>query len=175
MLLLVCSFPSSPLLSTCSSSAPDFHFHQLIPVAFVVVQCCIRAYEYVVGEAKMTKIFAVYLQASGFLSQSSEYALECCSKQLKRYGRTPLLMLILLLVCVAGLSTSCWCTFPSGVRRTHLQSAVLEARSVLLEIVLSRKLSRSGRMRCRVGYYIICTSPLVGLRCGCGLSLNICF
>ena len=31
-------FPSSPLSSTCSSSDPDFHFHQLIPVAFVVVR-----------------------------------------------------------------------------------------------------------------------------------------
>ena len=27
---------SSPLSSTCSSSDPQFHFHQLIPVAFVV-------------------------------------------------------------------------------------------------------------------------------------------
>ena len=32
------------------------------------------------------KIFAVYLQASGFPSQSSEYAYECCSKQLGQYG-----------------------------------------------------------------------------------------
>ena len=31
-----CFFTSSPLPSTCSSSDPDFHFHQLIPVAFVV-------------------------------------------------------------------------------------------------------------------------------------------
>ena len=44
----------------------------------------------------MTKIFAVYLQASGFASQSSEYAFECGHKQLGRYG-IPLLMLILLL------------------------------------------------------------------------------
>ena len=33
---LVCLFPSSPLSSTCSSSDIDFHFHQLIHVAFVV-------------------------------------------------------------------------------------------------------------------------------------------
>ena len=32
---------------------------------------CISAYEYVVSEEKMTKIFAVYLQPSGFPSQSS--------------------------------------------------------------------------------------------------------
>ena len=34
--ILVCRFPSSPLSSTCSSSDPDCHFYQLIPVAFVV-------------------------------------------------------------------------------------------------------------------------------------------
>ena len=50
---------------------------------------CISAYEYVVSEAKMTKIFAVYLQASGFPSQSSEYAFECCREQLGRYGISP--------------------------------------------------------------------------------------
>ena len=47
---------------------------------------CISAYEYVAGEAKMIKIFAVYLQASGFPSQSSEYVFECCREQLRRYG-----------------------------------------------------------------------------------------
>ena len=48
---------------------------------------CIRAYEYVVAEAKMTKIFAVSLQAS-VVSQVSrpEYAFECCREQLWRYG-----------------------------------------------------------------------------------------
>ena len=30
-------YPSSPLSSTCSSSDPDFHFHPLIPEAFVIV------------------------------------------------------------------------------------------------------------------------------------------
>ena len=40
---------------------------------------------------------------------------------------------------------------------------------------LSRRLSRSRRMRCRVGYYILCTSPSDSLRRGCGLSLSICF
>ena len=34
--ILVCRFLSSPLSSTCSSSDTDFHFHRLIPVAFVV-------------------------------------------------------------------------------------------------------------------------------------------
>ena len=34
--ILVCRFPSSRLFSTCSSSDPDFHVNQLIPVAFVV-------------------------------------------------------------------------------------------------------------------------------------------
>ena len=43
---------------------------------------CISAYEHVVGEANMTKIFAVYLQASGFPSLSSEYALKYYRKQL---------------------------------------------------------------------------------------------
>ena len=35
--ILVCSFPSSPLSLTCSSSEPDFHFRQLIPVPFVAL------------------------------------------------------------------------------------------------------------------------------------------
>ena len=34
----------------------------------------------------MTKIFAVYLRASCFSNQSSEYAFECYRKQLGRYG-----------------------------------------------------------------------------------------
>ena len=34
---------------------------------------CISAYEYVVNDAKMITMFAVYLQASGFSSQSSEH------------------------------------------------------------------------------------------------------
>ena len=34
----------------------------------------------------MTNLFAVYIQASGFPSQSSEYAFECCREQLGRYG-----------------------------------------------------------------------------------------
>ena len=34
----------------------------------------------------MTKIFAVYLQASGFPNQSSECVFECCREQLGRYG-----------------------------------------------------------------------------------------
>ena len=50
--------------------------------------CCIGAYEYVyvVGEAKITKIFVVYLQSSGIPSQSSEYGFEYCREQLGRYG-----------------------------------------------------------------------------------------
>ena len=58
---------------------------------------------------------------------------------------------------------------------THVLSLVLEARSVLIEFAFSRRLSRSRRMRCRVGYYILCTSPSVGLRRGCGLLLSIRF
>ena len=34
----------------------------------------------------MTKIFAVNRQASGFPSQSSEYAFECCRKEFGRFG-----------------------------------------------------------------------------------------
>ena len=33
----MCRFLLSSLSSTCSSSVPDFHFYQLIPVVFVVV------------------------------------------------------------------------------------------------------------------------------------------
>ena len=43
------------------------------------------------------------------------------------------------------------------------------------EFALSRKLSRSRRIRCRVGCYILCTSPWVGLCRGCGQSLRIWF
>ena len=52
---------------------------------------------------------------------------------------------------------------------------VLKARSVLLLFALSRKLSHSRRVLCRVGYYIICPSSSVRLRRGCGLSLSLCF
>ena len=34
---LTCRFPSSTLFSTSSSSDPDFPFHQLIHVAFVII------------------------------------------------------------------------------------------------------------------------------------------
>ena len=130
---------------------------------------CISAYKYVVGEAKMSKIFAVYFQASGFPSQSSEYTFGCCDKQFVRYGISlsyfsPGVDLVAFFV-----SSSYWCRFPSGVRCPHLLSPVLEARSVLLEFALSRWFSRR-RMRCRVEYYILCISPSVGLRLGCGLS-----
>ena len=33
-IILACRFPLSPLFSICSSSDPDFYFHQLFPVAF---------------------------------------------------------------------------------------------------------------------------------------------
>ena len=95
----MCCFPSSPLSSTCSSSDPNFHFHQLIPVAFVVVhvlyECIIMGTVYVVGEVKMTEIFFVYPQASGFASRSSENAFECC--RMVSPCHTPFLILILLL------------------------------------------------------------------------------
>ena len=63
----------------------------------------VDTYEYVVGEVKMTEIFAVYLQASAlkFTSQSTKYMLS--NAAVNSLGdmvspcRTPLLMLILLL------------------------------------------------------------------------------
>ena len=73
--ILVCHIPLSPMFSTCSSSEPDFHFHQWY----------ISAYDYIIGEANMTNIFAVYLQVSAFRSQSSEYCYECCHKLFGRY------------------------------------------------------------------------------------------
>ena len=51
---------------------------------------------------------------------------------------------------------------------------VIEARSVPLELALSRNFSRR-RHDAGVGYYILCTSLSVGLRRGCGMSLSICF
>ena len=117
---------------------------------------CISAHEYVFGEVKMTKIFAAYLQTSGFQSQSLEYALECCREQLGRYGisllyTSPDVDLVAFFVLV--LSSSCWCRFPSGVLCTQLLSPVLEVKSVLLEFALSWKLSRSRWMWWRMGYY----------------------
>ena len=122
---------------------------------------------------------SVFKPLYGFPSQSSEFPFECCREQLWRY-RISLTILFswcwsCCFLCVGGLSSSSWCRFPSGVRCTHLLSPVLEARWVLLELALSRKLSRSWRMRCRMGYYILCTSPSVGLRRGCGMSLSIRF
>ena len=46
---------------------------------------CFSAHEYVVSEAKMTKILPICLQTSGFPNQSPEYAFECCREQLGRY------------------------------------------------------------------------------------------
>ena len=55
-------------------------------IYFVVhVVLYINVYDYVVGEATMTWIFAVYPQASGFPSQSSVYVFECCRKQIGLY------------------------------------------------------------------------------------------
>ena len=49
---------------------------------------CISAYEYDVVEVKMSKMFAIYRHTSGFPSKSSEYAFQCCRKQLWRYGNS---------------------------------------------------------------------------------------
>ena len=94
---------------------------------------CINAHEYAAGEAKMIKIFAIYPQASGFPSLSSEYAFECCRKQRGRYGTSlsyisPDVDLVAFFYFVCGLPSSCLCRFPSGVRCRHLLSPVLEAR-----------------------------------------------
>ena len=115
---------------------------------------CISSYEYVFGEASMTKIFAIYIQTSVLPSQSSEYAFEWCPEQFRRYvislwhtspdrGSCSILR-------VGILSSCCWCRFPSGVQCTHILFPVLEARSALLEFSLIRKLSHSLRTRCNV-------------------------
>ena len=82
---------------------------------------CTSAYKNVVGEAKMTEIFAVYLQASGFQSQSSEYAFDIAVNNFDDMVypcRSPTLMLIVLLSLNYGdgLSSNVWCRFPPGVR-----------------------------------------------------------
>jgi len=63
----------------------------------------ISAYAYVAGEAKMTKIFAAYLQTSGFQvsrrNMLSSAAVNSLSDMVSPY-RNPLLMLITLLFCV---------------------------------------------------------------------------
>ena len=131
-----------------------------------------------VGEAKMAKIFAVYLQASDFPSHPSSMLSGAPCKQLDRYGIccTPLLILIFLLslfrwTVVELLVYILLQEFYVHVFYLH----VLEARSVLLEFALSQRLSRIRRMRYRVGYYILRSSPSVGLWRGGGLSFSICF
>ena len=124
----------------------------------------------------MTEIFAVYLQASGFPSQSSEYTFYCCRKQLGRYGISLSYEILswcwsCCFLCVGGLPLICWCRCLSGVRCTRLLPPVLEARSALFEFPLSRCL----RTRCRVWYYIIGTSPLDGLWRECRMSLSTWF
>ena len=56
---------------------------------------CISAYEYVVGEA--TKVFAVYLQTSGFQVSRRKSAAVDSLVDMVSPCRTPLLMLLLLL------------------------------------------------------------------------------
>ena len=58
--------------------AHAYVYAHILRVCMCLCVCC--------REAKMTMIFAVYLQASGFPSQPSEYAFECCRKLLGRYG-----------------------------------------------------------------------------------------
>ena len=61
---------------------------------------CCSAYEYAVGEVKMTKIFAVYLQASGFQASRRNMLLSFAVNFLSNMVspcHTPLMMLILLL------------------------------------------------------------------------------
>ena len=64
--------------------------------------------------------------------------------------RTPLLMLILLLSLCRWTVIDLLLQFPSAVRCTHHLTPVLEARSVLLGIAPSRRLSRRRRLRCKV-------------------------
>ena len=85
-------------------------------------------------------------------SQSSEYAFEAAVNSIGDMVppcRIALLMLLCCFLCGCGLSTGSWCRFPSGVRCAHLLSPV---------IAKGGRLFRSRRMRCRLGYYIICAS-----------------
>ena len=79
------------------------------------------------GEAKMTKIFAVYLQASGFPCQPSEYAFECCLKQLGQYGislsySSPDVVLVKCCLTLESVSAS---TQDMGMKMHNIQWVVL--------------------------------------------------
>ena len=167
--ILMCRFPSSPLSSICSSSDPDFHFHQLIPVAFVVDH--VVYYRIRVSRRRSEDDYDIRRLSSSLWFQKSLVGI--CIRVLPWTARATWYLPVVLLswcwaccfLCVGGLSSSCLCIFPSGVRCTHLLSPVLEARSVLPEFALSRMFSRSRRMRSRMEYYIIiCISPSVRLR-----------
>ena len=99
----------------------------------------------------MTKIFAVYLQATGFPNQSSEYAFGCCREQLGRYGFSHDVGLVALFVQVD-------CHRVVGVDflqefDVHIFYPLFLERGQNY-FALSQTLSRSRRMRCRVEYYI---------------------
>ena len=92
----MCRFLSSPLSSTCSSSDSDFYFHHIIPVTFVVVVLAHMS----LSSAKMTKIFAVYLHASGFPGHCQNMLSSAAVNSLGDVVapcRTPLLVLMLFL------------------------------------------------------------------------------
>ena len=66
---------------------------------------------------------------------------------------------------VGGLSSSCWCRFPSSIPFSWSEVSTAW-------VYTESKVSRSRRMRCRVRYYILSTSPSVGIRRECGMSLS---
>jgi len=120
-----------------------------------------RAYMYVVVEAKMTKIFAVYLQASDFLNQASEYAFECCRKQVGPCG-----------ICLS-------CSSFLQEFDVHIFCQLFSERGqyvLLLEFALSR--TRSSRptnaMQSEILHYHV-GNLLLNPACTCGWFSSIVF
>ena len=106
IIILVCRFLSSPLCSTCSSSDPNFHFLQLILVAFVVVHVVYYSiYQYVVGEVKMIEIFAFISPSLWFPKVNRRNMLSSASvnslgDKVSSCHASPLILILLLSLCM---------------------------------------------------------------------------
>ena len=123
------------------------HFQTLIftPICYPLQHLLYKISEFVVENIW----YIIHLSWSLWDSKSSlEYAFEYCFGPVVFLRLSPSLCFL----CVGGLPSSCRCTCISGIRCIH-------------HVIF---MSRSQRTQCRVGYYIIGTSPPLGLRRGRG-------
>ena len=130
-IIIYCRFPSSPLSSTCSPSNPDFHFHQLIHVAFVVPHGVLAH----ISKSSAKRIWLRYSSLSSSLWFPKSVVGICFRVLLWTVWAIWYLPVVHLswrwtccFLCVGRLSSSFWCRFPSAVRCTHLLSPVIVFR-----------------------------------------------